>query len=70
MAVGTCCVDHRTPRYQQKLILTFPTSGARSVGIVRLQTISYGVYVLCFFLRSWCFALVSQVPNHGESGPE
>jgi hypothetical protein len=36
----------RWPRdtlYQQKLALTSPTSGGRSVGIVRLRTKSHGV---------------------------
>jgi hypothetical protein len=30
--------DHATPLYQQKLALTSPTSGDRSVGIVLLRT--------------------------------
>jgi hypothetical protein len=34
-AVGIRCVDHVTPLYQQKLALTSPTGGGRSVGIVR-----------------------------------
>jgi hypothetical protein len=34
-AVGTHCTDHVTPLYPQKLALTSPTSGGRSVGIVR-----------------------------------
>jgi hypothetical protein len=38
MAVGTRCADHMTPLYQQKLALTSPTGGGRSVGIVRLRT--------------------------------
>jgi len=36
--VGTRCADHVTPLYPQKLALTLPTGGSRSVGIVRLQT--------------------------------
>jgi hypothetical protein len=38
----------RSPRdtlYPQKLALTSPTSGGRSVGIVRLRTKSHGVLV-------------------------
>jgi hypothetical protein len=31
-------VDHATPFYPQKLALTLPTSGDRSVGIVRART--------------------------------
>jgi hypothetical protein len=32
------CTDHATPLYLQKLALTSPTCGGRSVGIVRSQT--------------------------------
>jgi hypothetical protein len=35
---GTRCADHVTPLYPQKLGLTSPTSGGRSVGIVRSRT--------------------------------
>jgi len=37
-AVGTRCADHVTPLYPQKLALTSPTGGGRSVGIVRVRT--------------------------------
>jgi len=37
-AVGTLCADHVTPLYPQKLALTSPTGGGRSVGIVRVWT--------------------------------
>ena len=33
-AVGIRCADHVTPFYPQKLALTSPTGGGRSVGIV------------------------------------
>jgi len=36
--VGTRCADHVTPLYPQKLALTLPTGGGRSVGIVRMRT--------------------------------
>jgi len=36
--VGTSCADHVTPLYPQKLALTSPTGGGRSVGIVRVRT--------------------------------
>jgi len=36
--VGTRCADHVTPLYPQKLAVTSPTGGGRSVGIVRSQT--------------------------------
>ena len=38
MAVGTRRADHVTPLYPQKLALTSPTGGGRSVGIVRVRT--------------------------------
>ena len=37
-AVGTRCADHLTPLYPQKLALTSPTGGGRSVGIARSRT--------------------------------
>jgi hypothetical protein len=36
--VGTRCADHVAPLYPQKLALTSPTGGGRSVGIVRSRT--------------------------------
>jgi len=36
--VGTRCADHVTPLYPQKLALTSPTGGGRSVGTVRVRT--------------------------------
>ena len=36
--MGIRCADHVTPLYPQKLALTSPTGGGRSVGIVRSQT--------------------------------
>jgi hypothetical protein len=35
--------DHATPLYPQKLALTSPTSGGRSVNIVRSRDSGYGV---------------------------
>ena len=37
-AVGTRCTDHMTPLYPQKLALTSPTGGSRSVSIVHVRT--------------------------------
>ena len=36
--MGIRCADHVTPLYPQKLALTSPTGGGRSVGIVRSRT--------------------------------
>ena len=33
--MGIRCADHVTPLYPQKLALTSPTGGGRSVGIIR-----------------------------------
>ena len=56
MAVGTRCADHVTPLYQQKLALTSPTGGGRSVGIVRVRTKATEFRVLVFTMTM----LVSQ----------
>jgi len=45
--VGTRCADHVTPLYPQKLALTSPTGGGRSVGIVRVRT-KATEFVCCF----------------------
>jgi hypothetical protein len=42
-AGGIRCADHVTPSIRKKLALTSPTSGGRSVGIVRLRTKGHGV---------------------------
>jgi hypothetical protein len=39
--VRTRCADHTSPTSPQKLALTSPTSGGRSVGMVRLRTKSH-----------------------------
>ena len=36
--MGTRCAEHVIPLYPQKLALTSPTGGGRSVGIVRVRT--------------------------------
>ena len=36
--MGIRCADHVTPLYPQKLALTSPTGGGRSVGIVHSRT--------------------------------
>ena len=46
MAVGIRCADHVTPLYPQKLALTSPTGGGRSVGVVRSRTKATEFYVI------------------------
>ena len=50
-AVGTRCADHVTPLYPQKLALTSPTGGGRSVGIVRVRTKATEL-VICIYMYS------------------
>jgi hypothetical protein len=58
-AVGIRCADHVTPLYPQKLVLTSPTGGGRSVGIVRSRTKA----------TEFCFSLVysQHVPSHSNT---
>ena len=53
--MGIRCADHVTPLYPQKLALTSPTCGGRSVGIVRSRTkateFSLGVQLVGLFVR-------------------
>jgi hypothetical protein len=46
-AVGIRHADHATPLYPQKLALTSPTSGGRSVGIFR--SLTQATKVSCLF---------------------
>ena len=48
--MGTRCADHVTPLYPQKLALTLPTGGGRSVNIVRSRTKTTEFF---FKWRSW-----------------
>jgi len=48
-AVGTRCADHVAPLYPQKLALTSPIGGGRSVGIVRVRTKATEFSLLCTF---------------------
>jgi hypothetical protein len=41
--------DHTTPLYPQKLVLSSPTSGSRSVGIVRSRT--QATEFVCFLFQ-------------------
>ena len=65
--MGTRCADHATPVYLQKLALTSPTSGGRSVGIVRSRTkaTEFVCFVVCcgfFCAQDWKF-LVLLIPS-------
>ena len=43
--MGIRCAEHVTPLYPQKLALTSPTGGGRSVGIVRSRTKATELYL-------------------------
>ena len=55
--MGTCCADHVTPLYPQKLALTSPTGGGRSVGIVRVRT-KATEFLCCNIRWSLCIAQI------------
>ena len=63
--MGIRCADHMTPLYPQKLALTSPTSGGRSVGIVRLRTKATEL-LLSIVITSHCEKLGTTVvlPHH------
>jgi hypothetical protein len=46
--MGIRYADHVDTLYSQKLALTSPTSGGRSVGEVRMRTTGHGVFVFVF----------------------
>jgi hypothetical protein len=48
MAAGIRCADHTTPLYPQKLALTSPTSGGRSVGVLDSQTTATEFFFFTF----------------------
>jgi hypothetical protein len=61
--VGIRCANHVTPVYPQKLALTSPAGGGRSVGMVRSRTkatefsLVYIFYILQFFANDQLDAL-------------
>ena len=61
--MGTRCADHVTPLYPQKLALTSPTGGGRSVGIVRVRTkaTEFSLFVL-LFVMAWPMLELQPVP--------
>ena len=72
-AVGTRCANHVTPLYPQKLALTSPTGGGRSVGMVRSRTkatefsfslVSYKVTLCIWWYAYSCLCNRSTNPMH------
>ena len=59
-AVGTRYANHVTPLYPQKLALTSPTGGGRSVGMVRSQTKA----------TEFSFSLKQKKKKHMHTGKE
>ena len=66
--VGIRCAGHVTPLYPQKLALTSPTGGGRSVGIVRLRTKAteffFLVHLVGFIIRMYHDARSSERQIH------
>jgi hypothetical protein len=56
--IGICCADHVTPLCPQKLALTLPTDGGRSVDIVSLRT------------KATDFSFLSQVQTSSSKIPD
>ena len=52
--MGTRCADHVTPLYPQKLVLTSPTGGGRSVDIVRVRTKATEFSLVSAVMHSVC----------------
>ena len=59
-AVGIRCADHVTPLYPQKLALTSPTGGGRSVGIVRVRTKTTEFVLFLLWLPTFLFPVSAQ----------
>ena len=60
-AVGTRCADHVTPLYPQKLALTSPTGGGRSVGIVRVRSKATEFSLVLVHLVGFVIRIVTRV---------
>ena len=65
--MGIRCADHVTPLYPQKLALTSPTGGVRSVGIVRSRTKATEFFFLYLLHRFWDIRNVATV--HDQTCP-
>ena len=62
--MGIRCADHLTPLYPQKLALTSPIGGGRSVGIVRSRTKATELVSYSFFnLGGRCEWVVNVKPR-------
>jgi hypothetical protein len=63
------CADHATSSIIKKLALTSPTSGGRSVGIVRLRTKGRGVKFYIQFCGMFLLGnTVYNITNFGKIG--
>jgi hypothetical protein len=59
--VGIRRGDYATSLYQQKLALTSPTSGGRSVGLVRSRTQATEFVFVCFHF--FVYAILYRLPS-------
>ena len=67
--MGTRCANHVTPLYPQKLALTSPTGGGRSVGMVRSRTKATEFSLVYVFICG-VFAVVMPVTSNDRSNNE
>ena len=68
--MGIRCADHVTPLYPQKLTLTLPTRGGRSVGIVRSRTKATEFFIIInnnYNIMSHSLKFLHQ--NHAYTSP-
>jgi hypothetical protein len=66
--MGIHCSDHVTPLYPQRLALTSPTSGGRSVGIVRSRT-QATEFSFSFFLSCIIKSVYAVTSENGAESP-
>jgi len=69
-AVRTRCADHVTPLCPQKLALTSPTGGGRSVGIVRVRTKATEFSLVFSCLHSICGDIITSRRLGPSSSPD
>ena len=57
--MGIRCAKHVTPLYPQKLALTSPTGGGRSVGIVRWRTKATEFIIIVVYMYVYMYIYIN-----------
>ena len=67
--MGTRCADHVTHLYPQKLALTSPTGGGRSIGIVRVRTkaTEFSLYIY-IYIYTEPYLILHSIPDQSMWG--